>query len=323
MKNCVVDVARGFVARTISLGTDLVADFVLSPDGRRVYASLADAGTVAILDVDRGEVVDRIGIGGELGAVGLTADGESLFVAVNSGPRIAVISTASRRVVDGFALEPVGDPENVWIGIALAPDGSRVLANTIEGLGDDAHVELIDTRSRETTAPRSDRRLDGVVQISADGASAYVGSFSEGAVFVLSMNTGQLLVEIPVDPDAGVLDLGIGADGGLLFAGLICFGCDDGVVAVIDGNTNVVRGRLAVGLEPGAFGVASAPCGSIAPPTAPPTPAPRPTATPCTTNCVNPGGVGDRRPAAVARQSQQGDVPCRLRPTHRGFICRR
>ena len=93
---------------------------VFAPDGKRLYVSSRDAGSVTVIDAATFRVLDRWVPGGQLQRIAITPSGKDLYVADESpGGGVTRIDTrtgTSRR----FLIE--GTP----YGIAVTPDGRRL-----------------------------------------------------------------------------------------------------------------------------------------------------------------------------------------------------
>ena len=115
-------------------------------------------------------------------------DGKTLYVAVGNGNAIAIVDTASRKVVRSF---PTPDPET----FALSPDEKRIfIANENDSLMSEIRIsdgkvlrEVPTGGEPEGTAVSPDGRL--VVQASETGSMAHV----------IDTATGKILANLIVD----------------------------------------------------------------------------------------------------------------------------
>src|SRR5690606_1122121 len=85
----VVDIATGGVMRMYDAGSD-PEQFAISPDGRRLYASNEDAGTMSITDVESGAVVNTLVVGIEPEGVAVSPDGRWVYVTAETSNTISV-----------------------------------------------------------------------------------------------------------------------------------------------------------------------------------------------------------------------------------------
>ncbi len=80
-----------------------------TPDGRYAYLTEGAAGTVSVLDVATGKVVDTIPVGRRPWGLALSPDGRRIYTADGRSNQVSVIDAATRKVV---ATIPVGDRPN-------------------------------------------------------------------------------------------------------------------------------------------------------------------------------------------------------------------
>ena len=162
----------------LSAGTASLADVgrypygvVADPRRPRAYVTNERDGTVSVVEVPSGRLLDTIAVGGPRGSdyahpQGLVADPASdrLYVAVTERDLIAVIDT-DRRVVERYV--DIGRPEGLGTGpvaLALSPDGDTLYsANS----GEDAVAAIAVSRRPPATAaiPRRVIRVRSVLSI--------------------------------------------------------------------------------------------------------------------------------------------------------------
>ncbi|WP_375772012.1 hypothetical protein NR798_14360 [Archangium gephyra] len=100
-----IDRARGVLVDSLWVG-DEPSGLALSPDGRRLYVSLATQRQVAVVDLSLREVVARVEVGFDPRALALSPDGQRLFVAsYRSG----------NRFKDTRGTYGPGDDKDIWI----------------------------------------------------------------------------------------------------------------------------------------------------------------------------------------------------------------
>jgi YVTN family beta-propeller protein len=94
---------------------------VISPDGRLAYVALSTADVVAVIDIDRREVINRIAVGRWPRFLALSNDGRRLAVGCNGARGVAVVDTETRQQL---YLEEFG---GLNLGqMQISADGSQV-----------------------------------------------------------------------------------------------------------------------------------------------------------------------------------------------------
>jgi PQQ-dependent catabolism-associated beta-propeller protein len=113
---------------------------IFTRDGKRAWATAEIGGSVLLIDAEKHRVLKRVRLRPNDKPVGLvlSPDERRLYVATGRGNGVAVLDTASLRVL---AHIPTG--ERVW-GIAITPDGRKVyaansLSNTISVIDTATH----------------------------------------------------------------------------------------------------------------------------------------------------------------------------------------
>jgi hypothetical protein len=146
------------------------------PDGRHAYVSDAKSGEVVVLDVLRGSVVGRVGVGALARHVGIDPSGRRLWVALGAkAERLAVVDVGRRtrpRLVRLVA------PPFLAHDVAFAPDGSAVWVSS----GDRNELVVYDRRTgRALARPKADLPPQ---HITFRGDRAYVTSGDSGSLRV-------------------------------------------------------------------------------------------------------------------------------------------
>ena len=95
----------------------------VTPDGKQVWSTLADADVVSVLDTDTDTRVAQVGVGARPTGVAVTPDGALVLVASAGCNQLEVIDRATRAPVQIFAeSDGIGrEPRNV----VISPDGTR------------------------------------------------------------------------------------------------------------------------------------------------------------------------------------------------------
>jgi hypothetical protein len=119
---------------------------LLSPDQRYLYVTLTNSDRVAVVDVERGEIVGLLSTelpeqrygGSYPDALAQTADGKRLFVADASADAVAVFDTsdlAAHRPSVSTPQRPLGFLPTEWYPTALAIQGDDLMIVTGKGEG--------------------------------------------------------------------------------------------------------------------------------------------------------------------------------------------
>ena len=207
----VVDATRWQVDRAIStdsLGVHMVA---VSADGRRAYAASIPAGSVVMLDLDRGLAVrtTRTGAGSE--GIAAAPNGHEVWVANRVANTIGILDAATLALEDTL-------PSAVFpIRVRFTPDGRRALVSNARS----GEVRLFDVATRKPLATiripfdstRAALTMLGAqlagsavpigVLATPDGRHAYVAASAMGEVLELDLETHAITRHIPTghEPD--------------------------------------------------------------------------------------------------------------------------
>jgi WD40 repeat protein len=180
------DVATGTIVRTIQPHEKYfsVHRAKLSPDGRELAVS---AGKVAELwDLHTGQITSEFGGGLRLGIhAAFSRDGSRL--AVTSGNAVAIWD-----VVGGRLLRNIGDHATDVDGVAISPDGTRVLTggrDNIAKLWDVASGSLLRTFTGHANWVQR-------AALSADGRYAATGSSIDGIIKIWDTESGKQVQEL-------------------------------------------------------------------------------------------------------------------------------
>jgi outer membrane protein assembly factor BamB len=163
-----------------------------APGGR--YAFVTDSGRqeVVALDVRRGRIVGRVGVGGPARHISIDARGRILWVSLGSTAELVAIVDASRPAAPRLLHRL--RPPFLAHDVGFAPGGRHVWVSS----GDRGALAVYDRRSGEVL-----RRLpaDAPPQhVTFAGGKAYVSSGDDGTLRVQSLKDGRVLrtTRIPV-----------------------------------------------------------------------------------------------------------------------------
>lgn len=231
----VVDLKRKVLVKHLPGGSD-PEQIALTPDGKRVYISNEDVGTVSLLNVTDGKIERIIPVKAEPEGVVLSPDEKFVYVTCETNGNVFVIKTANHEIAAEFDVP--GRPRNV----AFLPDGSRAFVPS-ESKGT---IHVIETTKFGTVKiielPPGSRPMGTVV--SKDGKSLYVTTGRAGNVCVI--NTQSLTVTNSIKVGTRPWGIEISPDDKLLF---VANGPSNDV-SIIDTASEKEIGRVAVGTGP-------------------------------------------------------------------------
>jgi serine/threonine-protein kinase len=205
----------------------------VSPDGSRAYVANLSGATVTVVDTATNTVAATIDTGESTtpSEVAVTPDGAYAYV--TTARDVAVIETATNTITSRIAF-PTG---SLTGAIAMLPDGSAALV----GSGEDA-VSVVDLQAGtvSTTIDTGGGSVPEDIDVTPDGARAYVTNFTAGTVTVIDVATRA--VETTIDTGATAHNAVIDPQGATLYVAL----SSPDAVAVIDVATGEITSRLAV-----------------------------------------------------------------------------
>jgi DNA-binding beta-propeller fold protein YncE len=170
--------------RTVLQGFDEPRYTAADPAGRLAYVTDSGRGDVAAVDVVRGEIVERLALGGPARHVSLSPSGRMLWVSLGSKAReVAVVAVRGPRMRLVARLRPPFLAHDV----GFSPDGRTVWVSS----GDRGALAIYDARTRET---RLRLRADAPPQhVTFINDHAYVTSGDDGTFRVHAVRDGRQL----------------------------------------------------------------------------------------------------------------------------------
>jgi YVTN family beta-propeller protein len=218
---------------------DHPAHVVTDPQGLRAFVTLAGENAIALVDLNRNEVVQKIPVGKYPHGLRISPDGKWAYIADVEENAVSVVDTTTLSEV---ARIPVGKAP---VQVGFTPDGSRVYVS----LRDENKVAVIDTASRSVIAQVPVGSNPIQVYATPDGAFMYVanqGTKSQPAdtVSVIDVARGDLAATIRTG--AGAHGVSVSSDGRYVFVSNIV----DGTVSIIDTATLIVTDTIPVGKGP-------------------------------------------------------------------------
>ena len=239
----VIDLASGTLERVLPAGTD-PETFALSPDGRTLFVSNEDQGSVSAVATDGGRAALRARVGEEPEGIAATPDGARLFVACEASDYVAMLDARTLRPIRTIPLE--GRPR----GALMSSDGGFVYV-TVELAGklavlsaaDGAVVRLIDLA-------QSDKALKPMGMVEAPDGHLFVTTGRAGAVLEVDANAGTIVRRI-AHVGARPWGVALTRDG----RWLVTANGPSNDISVIDRASGRVARKIHVGMGP--WGVAS------------------------------------------------------------------
>ncbi|MBI2778941.1 MAG: hypothetical protein HYX62_04055 [Gammaproteobacteria bacterium] len=200
----VVDLASTSVASASTASTIVNVGaapraMAISPNGRYVYVSNYDDGTVSIIKAPEHVVVVTIVVGSKPSSMALSPDGRKLFVASEGENAVYVIDTVTRTVVDTIILSDIPNR------LVAHPDGSRlyILSQT------SGKLVAMNVATKVVTLVTSfvgENRVAGDMVIDAEGKNLYatIGDTSSNATLLASVDLSSTAVSYISIPMSGL-----------------------------------------------------------------------------------------------------------------------
>ncbi len=233
----VIDIARGAVTKTISLGqyTRPHGANFFPGDESRVVVTSESTGNVVIVNLEQGIVEAAIPTrAGGSHMVALTGDGRRAWTANISSGSVSEMDTGTRQFVRTIAVGPRAE------GIAVTPDGATVWA----GSNTDGTVSIVDTRTGTVAKTLTGFTLPYRLAISSDGRVAIICDPEGDRVIVADVRTREVLWDLSgIGSPRGV---NLSPDGKFAFVTLAA----DNSMGIVDLESRKLIRKVAVGSSP-------------------------------------------------------------------------
>jgi PQQ-dependent catabolism-associated beta-propeller protein len=231
-----IDTATLKVSRMLQVGTD-PEQFDVSADGRRLFISNEDAGTLSVFDLQKSAILSKIPVGKEPEGARVGPDGKWVLVTSEVGNAVTILDTRSFEPLWSIA---VGKrPRDA----AFTPDG-KVAFITCE-LDSTIYRATLEQHATATKflQLRPETRPMGVVLDTAK-ERLYISTGRGGTVAVVKADDGKLVSEVPVGPRPW--GIAMSADGSRLYTA----NGPSNDVTIIDTSSLKVLTKVAVGKSP-------------------------------------------------------------------------
>jgi len=180
-------------------GTRFPAGIAFSPDGRRLFVAENLADTLAVVDVERKSVVQRLQTEAYPYAVVVSQKGE-VYVSAWGGNTVSIFAPAQNGLLKERRKVTVGRHPSALL---LNKSGSRLLVAS----GGTNSIAVVDTKTARVLTKLLDPPPAGPNQgstpnalaLSHDGSRLYVAEADNNAVAVFQISTSRLIGRIPVE----------------------------------------------------------------------------------------------------------------------------
>jgi len=184
----VVDTATKQVMKTIPIPTG-PHGLVMTPDGKRVYASSDGDSSVSVIDTRTDEVIACIDVGSMPHGLAITPDGRRVLVAGFGSNQVEAIDTRTNRIVWKTS---VAQPHN----LGITPDGRTAYAAS-QQQGHQA-LAILDVASGVERGSVPLDHMPRALNVSPDGEEVFFTEAGVDAVLVLDRATNEIITRIPV-----------------------------------------------------------------------------------------------------------------------------
>jgi YVTN family beta-propeller protein len=233
----IVDLARGVVTRTISLGTYTRPHgaWFVPGDESRVLVTSESTRNLIVVNIERGEVEAAIPTGADIShMVAVTADGARAFTANAKSGSVSEIDLRARSLVRVIDVAPATE------GIAVTPDGREVWA----GSNATGIVSIIDTATGTIVGTVGNLGVPYRLAMSPDGTLAAVCDPKGNRLHLIDVKSRAVMWSL--DGLAAPRGVHVAPDGRTAFVTL----AGDSTVAIVDLQSRTVLRKVGVGKAP-------------------------------------------------------------------------
>jgi YVTN family beta-propeller protein len=178
-----VDVLAPREVKRVTVGREPGAA-AMSPDSRRLYATVTGENALAIIDLETLELTARVPVGNRPSGLAVPADGSRVYVANEGDDTIVAVSPVDRRRL----FRPIAVPAGVDGGVALSSDGATLLSGNVGR----------PTISAVTVASRVVREVAlGPAADAAADAPHTVFATPDGRFWLVGLASGEDVVAVP------------------------------------------------------------------------------------------------------------------------------
>ncbi len=156
----------GFISKLVNAPYLSPFNLAVSPDGKRLYVVAQEANALLVVDAEKQNVLNKIGVGVQPHSVVLSSDGEKAYVTNEWADNVYVIDLAIQKVTD--TLKTGNGPA----GLSLSSDGkSLYVVNSYS-----SDISVIDLNTGEEVKRLAAGNNPTGIKLSPDGKVLYVTS---------------------------------------------------------------------------------------------------------------------------------------------------
>jgi YVTN family beta-propeller protein len=242
----VVDLGRRAFVKKLPAGSD-PEQFILTPDGARMYIANEDVATASVLNLASEKVEQIFRVKREPEGVALSPDGRFVYVTCESGGEVCVLDTSAKKQAGEFTVG--GRPRNV----AFLPDSSRAFVPS-ESSGLLHIVDAVQFKVLKSIAlPKGSRPMG--LAITRDGKTLYITNGRAGTVSVFDTAGEKVIANVKV----GTRPWGIGLSPDEKFLFVANGPSDD--ISIIDTGSHTEVQRVQCGEGPWGIAIIPGPAG--------------------------------------------------------------
>ncbi len=176
----------------------------VSADGKRLLSANQTSGSVSLVDLDAGRVLDELKTGEKPAGVAISRDGRLGIVAHWYGGEIAVLGIQGNKLAIAGRVEVGPEPR----GVVLSRDGKTAYV----AIGVANEVARVDLARRAVTGRLTVEREPRNIAISADDKTLIVGCARGRSVAIIDVPGWKVARTIPIDGE-NLRQVALSADG--------------------------------------------------------------------------------------------------------------
>jgi YVTN family beta-propeller protein len=197
----IVDVEKGVVEKAIKTTAFISHMVAITPDASRAFVANIGSGSISVIDLEKGELIQQLPTGGGAEGIDVSPDGKVVWVSNRGADTVSVVDTESLEIK--ATLECASFP----IRVKFTPDGKHVLVSNARS-GDvaifnaDSHEEVKRISMKARPVDETDQRLFGDdfgdspvpvgILVEPSGKRAYVANTNADVITVLDLESLEI-----------------------------------------------------------------------------------------------------------------------------------